>query len=259
MLNFFVLYSPLEQFQIVPIINLTLRTLGVDYSVTNETIILALISIFISSLIVLISKKDGSFGLIPGRLQSIFEAIYNAVGATVNDNIKKGGAYVFPIISVIFIYVLSLNLIGLAPYSFTLTSHLLISLALSISVFIGLIIIGIQVKGKDFVKIFLPGGTSFVLSLLLIPVEILSFVFKPISLGVRLFANMMAGHTLLKVIGGFIVKFIAAGFIGFLAMYIPLLILVPLFGLELGVAVIQTVVIVTLLVIYFQDNTGDDH
>ncbi len=264
MKNFFTLYSPLEQFQIVPIINLALRFLGIDCSVTNESVILIIVFLILFIVFVLLLKKDGSFSIIPGKIQSILEFIYTSIGSVSNENIQKLGsknpaAFVFPILAAVFFYVLSLNLIGLVPYSFTLTSHLVVTLALSISLFIGLIIIGIKVKGKDFVKMFFPGGTSIILSLLLVPVEILSFIFKPISLGVRLFANMMAGHTLLKVIGGFIMKFIAAGSFFFLLMFIPTCILVPLFGLELGVAFIQTLVIITLLAIYIQSKIGDDH
>ncbi len=259
MTTFILLNSPLEQFQIVPILNLACKMLGIDYTFTNETAIIALVFGFSTLLLIIMFGARKTLVLIPGKIQGFFENIYKMVGSTVNDNTKNGGSYIFPIALVIFLYILSLNLVGLIPYSFTLTSHLIVTLALSLSLFFGLIIIGCAVKGPDFAKIFLPGGTSFILSLLLVPVEILSFIFKPISLAVRLFANMMAGHTLLKVIAGFILKVIAGGMFGILFMYIPVCILVPLFGLELGVAFIQTVVFVTLILIYFNDKTGDDH
>ncbi len=259
MFNFIALYSPLEQFQIIPLINLALKFFGVDYTVTNEVFVLALVFLFMFSIFVILLKKDGSYALIPGKIQAVFEEVYNYVASILKDNVKKKPSQAFSILVSIFFFVLCLNLVGLIPYSFTLTSHLIVTLAISVSIFIGLIIIGVMVKGKDFVKLFLPGGTSFVLSLLLVPVEILSFIFKPISLAVRLFANMMAGHTLLKVIAGFILKIIGLTIYGFLIMYIPVCILVPLFGMELGVAFIQTVVVVTLISLYIEDKMGDNH
>ena len=147
-----------------------------------------------------------------------------------------------------------LNLIGLVPYSFTLTSHLIVTFALALFMFIGLNIICVRLHGLEFFSLFLPGGTSFLLALLLVPIELISYIFKPISLSIRLFANMMAGHTLLKVIAGFAWSLSGCTGIFFLLHYIPMLILIPLFGLELGVALIQSFVFSILTCIYLNDS-----
>jgi ATP synthase subunit 6 len=245
--------SPLEQFQVFPIVNLTANFF--DVSITNETIILFLI--FIISYVFFYScahQKDESFFLIPSVWQSFIEIIYSLIMSLVLDNIKNNqNTKFFPLIFFLFLFVLSLNTIGLIPYSFTLTSHLIITLILSLSIFIGINIICLKIHGINFFSLFLPSGTSVSLAFLLIPIEFISYVFKPISLSIRLFANMMAGHTLLKVIVGFSYILLGGTGILFLVQFIPLLILIPLFGLELGVALIQSFVFSTLICIYLND------
>lgn len=172
----------------------------------------------------------------------------------VHENIKdKKSQFFFPLVFSIFLLLLSLNLIGLIPYSFTLTSHLIVTLSLSLSIFIGINIICVKKHGINFFSLFLPSGTSVVLAFLLVPIELLSYIFKPISLSIRLFANMMAGHTLLKVIAGFAFALMSkVGFLFFLH-YIPILILIPLFALEFAVALIQSFVFSILICIYIND------
>jgi len=249
--NFF--FSPLEQFQIIPIIPLHFGI--IDVSITNETIILGVVFFLTVSIALAISKKDSSFYIIPGRFQAILDIIYKLILALVIDNIRDiKGQYFFPLVFAIFLFVLSLNLIGLVPYSFTLTSHLVITLAISLGLFIGINIVCVRIHGMKFFSLFLPSGTSIVLALLLVPIELISYVFKPVSLSIRLFANMMAGHTLLKVIAGFASTLMANVGVLFLLHYIPLLILIPLFGLEFGVALIQSFVFSILICIYLNDS-----
>ena len=251
--NFF-LTSPLEQFQVLPIIGFYFN--GFDISITNETIILGLILFFSVVYFNSILKQDtSSFYIVPSRWQSIIEIIYSLILSLVIDNIRdKKGQYFFPLVFFIFLFILSLNLIGLIPYSFTLTSHLIVTLSLSLAVFIGINIVCIRIHGINFFSLFLPSGTSIVLALLLVPIELISYVFKPISLSIRLFANMMAGHTLLKVIAGFAYTLMSNTGILFMLHYVPLLILIPLFGLELGVALIQSFVFSILICIYLNDS-----
>lgn len=246
--------SPLEQFQIIPLIPFSLGIL--DFTITNANIILALIFFFSFVLISsLLKEKDSSFSIVPNRWQTIIEMIYSLILSLVVDNIQgKKGQLFFPLVFSIFLFVLSLNLIGLIPYSFTLTSHLIVTLGLSLAIFIGINIICVQTHGMNFFSLFLPSGTSVVLALLLVPIELISYVFKPISLSIRLFANMMAGHTLLKVVAGFGYTLMSgAGFV-FLLHVVPLLVLIPLFGLELGVALIQSFVFSILISIYLNDS-----
>jgi len=247
------IFSPLEQFQIIPLFSLTLGIF--DISITNEVIILLLVLFFSSIFFLSPSKiKDNSYLIIPGNCQAIIEILYKMLLSLVTDNIKdKKGQYFFPLVFFIFLFILSLNLIGLVPYSFTLTSHLIVTLSLSLAIFIGINIICIRIHGMHFFSLFLPSGTSFALAFLLVPIELISYIFKPISLSIRLFANMMAGHTLLKVIAGF--AFTLMGNVGilFFLHYVPLLILIPLFGLELGVALIQSFVFSILICIYLND------
>jgi ATP synthase subunit 6 len=170
-------------------------------------------------------------------------------------NIKcNRGQFFFPLIFFLFFFILSVNVIGLVPYSFTLTSHLILTFSLSISVFIGINIVCIKTHGIRFFALFLPNGTSIFLAFLLVPIELVSYIFKPISLSIRLFANMMAGHTLLKVMAGFASTLSKSTGVLFFVHYVPLLILIPLFGLELGIALIQSFVFSVLICIYLNDS-----
>lgn len=196
-------YSPLEQFEIVPIIPFYFGIL--DFSITNETLILAVILFIVFFTFVKMTPINSSYFLTPSHtLYTLFEGMFSLILSMISDNIaSKKGQNFFPFVFSIFAYIVMLNLIGLVPYSFTLTSHLIVTFALALFMFIGINIICIRIHGLEFFSLFLPGGTSFALALLLVPIELISFVFKPISLSIRLFANMMAGHTLLKVIAGF--------------------------------------------------------
>lgn len=246
-------FSPLEQFQIIPII--PVEIFGIDMSITNQAFIAALTLFFTVTFTQLLLRKDKSFSVIPNRWQSIVEIIYKLILSLVVDNIKdKSGQKFFPLVFSIFVLVISLNVIGLIPYSFTLTSHLIVTLALSLSIFVGINIVCVKKHGIKFFCLFLPAGTSVLLAFLLVPIEMISYVFKPISLSIRLFANMMAGHTLLKVIAGFSASLMSASGILFLLHYVPLMILVPLFCLELGVALIQAFVFSILICIYLNDS-----
>jgi ATP synthase subunit 6 len=171
------------------------------------------------------------------------------------DNVGKNkGRYFFPLIFAMFLYILCLNLFGLVPSSFTLSSHLVVTFALSLFVFLGINIICIQTHGIKFFSLFLPQNTPVLLAFLLVPIELISYIFKPVSLSIRLFANMMGGHTLLKIIAGF--AWTMMGFTGtlFVFHYIPLLILIPLFALEAGIALIQSFVFSILICIYVGDG-----
>jgi ATP synthase subunit 6 len=250
------LYTPLEQFQIILLFSIKLFCF--DFSITNLVLVNLLVLLFFSAVVIFFSSssnylKKTSFFFIPSTWQVLVETLYEVSSQLLFDNINKDGEKYFPFISVVFTFVLFSNLIGLIPYSFTATSHLIVTFSLSFSIFIGINIICIQRHRFHMLSLFIPPNTSFGLALLLVPIELLSYIFKPISLGVRLFANLMAGHTLLKVIVGFSWSMLLLE--DFLAVLhvIPLMILVLLMGLELGVALIQACVFTILTCIYLND------
>jgi len=250
------LSTPLEQFQIILLFSIKLFCF--DFSITNLVLVNILILIFFSLFVYFFSSNKNcldaaSFFFIPNTWQVLIETLYEISSQLLFDNINKDGEKYFPFISVIFTFVLFSNLIGLIPYSFTVTSHLIVTFTLSFSIFIGINLICIQKHKFHMMSLFIPSNTSFGLALLLVPIELLSYIFKPISLGVRLFANLMAGHTLLKVIVGFSWSMLLLE--DFLAILhiLPLLILVLLMGLELGVALIQAYVFTILTCIYLND------
>ena len=250
------LYTPLEQFQIILLFSVKLFCF--DFSITNLVLVNLLVLFFFFAIVTLFSSnknylQETSFFFIPNVWQALVEIFYETSLHLLFDNINKDGEKYFPFISVIFTFVLFSNLIGLIPYSFTATSHLIVTFTLSFSIFIGINIICIQKHRFHMLSLFIPANTAFGLALLLVPIELLSYVFKPISLGVRLFANLMAGHTLLKVIVGFSWSMLLLE--DFLAIFhiVPLLILILLMGLELGVALIQAYVFTILTCIYLND------
>jgi ATP synthase subunit 6 len=250
-LNFF---SPLEQFVVNPVLT-PFFFFFFGLSFTNQFLIF-LLSFFILSIFLFSLQKETTHSLfvIPNNWQILTEQINLLIKSLIVDNIKNTKSeYFLPLLYSIFFFILILNLVGLIPYSFTITSHIIVTFSLALAVFIGINIIGFRKHGLHYFSLFLPPGTSVLLSFLLIPIEVISYVFKPVSLSIRLFANMMAGHTLLKVIAGFGYSLLCIGSSFFLLHYLPLIVLLPLFVLELGVALIQTFVFSILICIYIND------
>ena len=251
------LWTPLEQFQIISLFSIKLFSL--DFSITNLVLINVIVLIFFSLIVSFASSnfdslEKTSFFFIPNSWQVLIESVYETSSQLLFDNINEEGEKYFPFISVLFSFILFSNLIGLIPYSFTVTSHLIVTFTLSLAVFIGVNIIGFQKHGLNFFSLFLPANTGFFLALVLVPIELVSYIAKPISLGVRLFINLMAGHTLLKVIVGFAWSMLLLeDFLSFAHVF-PLLVLVILMGLELAVALIQAYVFTILTCIYLNDS-----
>ena len=247
------IFSPLSQFEILP--GIPLRFLLLDITFTNGSLIFVLVFIIFLVLYCFITNsKDSTINAHLNGWQLLLLSIFNLTKGVVIDNIGSiKGSKFFPLIFSIFIYIVCFNLIGLIPYSFTTTSHIIGTFCLSFFLFFGLNIIAVRIHGYKVFSLFLPSGTSFLLAFLLIPIELISYIFKPISLSIRLFANMMAGHTLLKVIAGFAYTMMGLSGIIFFVHYVPLLILIPLFLLELGVSLIQAFVFSVLICIYLND------
>lgn len=249
------LLAPLEQFQILSLFSFKL--IGFDLSITNFLVInlLSLMNILFIIYLNNYYNNKNIFYYITNTWQFFLELNLNLVSNLLSDIITKESQKYLPFILTIFNFIFFSNLIGLLPYSFTSTSHLFITFNLSFSIFIGINLIIIRKYNFQFFSIFLPSNTSFLLALILVPIEFVSYIAKPVSLGVRLFINLMAGHTLLKVIVGFSWSLLELE--NFLSLYllIPIITLIILFGLELGVALIQTYVFIILTCIYIQDGS----
>lgn len=191
-------------------------------------------------------------------LNSYTEGAVNGLNSVssqlITDSLKESSEMYFPFLNFLLFFILAGNLIGLVPYSFTTTSHLVVTFLLSFSIFIGLNALAVVHHKTKFFSLFLPSGTTIFLALLLVPIEIVSYYAKPISLGVRLFINLMAGHTLLKVILMFSWNILVLESIKVFLLVVPVIILVLLVGLETGVAFIQTYVFITLTCIYLQES-----
>ena len=250
------LLTPLEQFQIISLLPLTF--LNLDFSITNLLLINILTLVFFISIVYFFSSNTNylqqtPFYLVPNSWQICIETIYDLVSQLLFDNINLEGEKYFPYISMIFMFILFSNLIGLIPYSFTVTSHIVVTFTLSFSIFIGVNIIGFQRHSLNMLSLIIPANSSLALALVLVPIEFVSYIAKPISLGVRLFINLMAGHTLLKVIVGFAWSMLLLEDLMAVIHLVPLLLLVILMGLELGVALIQAYVFTILTCIYLND------
>ena len=243
------IFSPLEQFSIISIIPLHLGNIYLSF--TNSAFYIFLAISLVSLLFYLVTQNGGF--LVPSRWQSLVEMIYEFVVSLVDEQIGIKGRKFFPLIFTTFVFLLFTNLIGMIPYSFTATSHMVVTFGLSLSLFVGVTIVGFQVHGLHFFSFLLPKGAPLVLAPLLVVLELVSYCFRAVSLGVRLFANMMAGHTLVKILSGFAWTMLSVG--GFLAAasVIPFAIVFALTGLEIGVACLQAYVFTILTCIYLND------
>ena len=233
--------NPLEQFKIERIVPLHIGKLDVSY--TNSALLMTIVVVLITAL-VLIGTRRAS--LVPGRLQSMVEMTYEFVADMIDSNVGREARDYLPFVFTLFTFILAANLIGLIPYSFTITSHIIVTFALAAVVFIGVTIIGIVRHGFHFLSLFVPHGVPLPLLVILVPIEVLSYFIRPFTLSIRLFDNMLAGHTMLAIFGGF------AASIGLLAIF-PVAINTALIGLELLVAVLQAYVFAILTCLYLRD------
>lgn len=238
--------SPLHQFEINTIVPLKLGSL--DISFTNSSLMMVITLVIASSLMILGMSRAR---VVPGRWQSIAEMSYEFIAGLIKDTIGDGGKKYFPLVFALFMFVLLGNMLGMVPYAFTWTSHIIVTFAFALVIFLGVTILGFIKHGLHFFSFFAPAGVPKVMWLLLIPIEVISYLSRPISLAVRLFANMLAGHTLLKVIAGFV---FALGAISFgVGGILPLALLTALTGLELVIAFLQAYVFAILTCLYIND------
>lgn len=235
-------HSPLEQFQIKRLIPIDLG--GIDASFTNSALFM-LIAVALITLFLTYATR--SRALVPDRLQSMAELSYEFIANMIRENVGGEGRRYFPFIFTLFMFILFGNLLGMMPFTFTFTSHIIVTFALAAVVFIGVTVIGFVRHGSGFLKLFVPSGVPVALVPFLVMIELLSYLTRPISLSVRLFANMMAGHTMLKVIAGFVIA------LGFLGGWAPLALVVALTALEILIAFLQAYVFTILTCIYLND------
>lgn len=244
------LLNPMEQFELISLI--PLRGGNVDISFTNSALMMFL-SVCVFVLLIQLITVNGGGTIIPNRWQIVVEAIYDLVLNMLLQNVGYRGLRFFPLIFSLFSFVLMCNLMGMVPYSFTATSYFAVTFGLALMVFITVNVVLIQEHGIKALGFFMPPGCPMILAPMLIAIEFFGHFFKVVSLSVRLFANMTAGHCLLKIFAGFAWSMLTAGGFMIIAHFLPLAILFPLIGLEFGVAVVQAYVFSILICIYLQE------
>lgn len=246
--------NPIEQFEIKPLINIPAGSL--DLSFTNSSLWM---TIAVITSIVFLTMAMRRKALVPGRSQVMAEGLYEFVANMIRENIGPKGRQYFPLIFTVFVAVLLGNMLGMLPYSFTFTSHLVVNAALAFLIFFVVVIIGFAKHGTHFLHIFMPPGMPLWLTPLIVPIEVLSFLIRPVTLSVRLFANMIAGHIMLKVFAGFSTGMAAAGVAGVAFGVLPMLFNTVLIGFEILIAFLQAYVFAVLSCIYLKDTVEIGH
>jgi F-type H+-transporting ATPase subunit a len=235
------LANPVEQFKIEPLIPLEIG--GVNVSFTNSSLYMVVAVVLATGFLTL---SVSGRALVPGRWQSMAELMYEFVANMIRDNVGSEGRKYFPFIFSLFMFVLFGNLVGMVPYTFTYTSHIIVTFGLAIVIFIGVTIIGFARHGAGYLRMFFPHGAPLATAVILVPIELISYCSRPFSLAIRLFANMTVGHIILKVMAGFI---IALGVFGIA----PMAFLGGVTVLEFGIALLQAYVFTILTCIYLHD------
>jgi F-type H+-transporting ATPase subunit a len=241
--------NPMHQFNVYrigPEISLG----NVDISFTNASLFMIISALAIISVFFVGTKRKT---IVPTKIQLLTELSYTFVSKMISDTAGSKAKPYFPFIFSLFMFVLFCNMLGMLPYSFTVTSHIIVTFALAAVIFIGVTIIGFANHGVGYLKLFIPSGVPIVLLPLIVIIEIISYLARPVSLSVRLFANMMAGHTMLKVFGGFVIS------LGIIGGWLPLSFTVALTGLEILIAFLQAYVFAILTCIYLSDALNLNH
>ena len=247
--------DPISQFQISKI--LPLEVAEYDISFTNSALFMAA-TVGVSAAFLILTTSGR--GLVPGRLQSISEMCYEFVADLLRESAGSEGMKFFPLVFSLFVFILVANLFGMFPYFFTVTSHIIVTAALALLVMAIVIGYGFWKNGLGFLKLFVPSGVPGVLIPLIVAIEVMSFISRPISLSVRLFANVLAGHITLKVFSGFIIMLTGAlGIGGAIVSILPLAFTVALTALEFLVAFLQAYVFAILTCMYLNDAIHPSH
>ena len=246
--------NPLHQFEIQPIVPLHIGNIDVSY--TNSSL-WRTIGVIVSILMLTIAVRPHA--LVPGRLQMASEMLYDFIASMIRENMGPKGRKFFPLIFTLFVVVMMGNSLGLLPFSFTYTSHIIVTVALALMIFAMVIVLGLIKHGLHFFTLFVPPSTPMWLLPLIFTLELVSFFVRPVTLSVRLFANMMAGHIVLKVFAAFSVSALALGTAGWIAGLVPMLFNSILIGFELLIAYLQAYVFAVLSCIYLKDALELEH
>jgi F-type H+-transporting ATPase subunit a len=248
--------DPIHQFQINKIFTIG-HIGGQEIAFTNSSLYMVIAVGIIATLLV---GMTSSRAIVPGRLQSLAELSYEFIATTIRSTAGSEGMKFFPLVFAIFMFILVVNMVGLIPYAFTVTSHIIITVSLALLVFFTVLIYGFWKNGMRFFKLFVPSGVPIYILPLVVFIEVFSFLLRPVSHSVRLFANMLAGHIALKVFAGFIPLLAAGlGVVGWIGGTLPLGMVVALTALELLVAFLQAYVFTILTCIYLNDAIHPGH
>ena len=247
--------DPIHQFQIKNLLTFG-HIGGAEIAFTNSALYMLIAVAVIGALTI---GATASRALVPGRLQSVTEMSYEFIADTLRSSAGSEGMKFFPLVFSLFMYILVVNMIGLIPYTFTVTSHIIITASLALLVFTIVIAYGFWKNGLHFFKLFAPSGIPIILMPLIILIEVMSFLSRPLSHSLRLFANMLAGHITLKVFAGFITMLGAFGFFGWLGALVPFALVVAVTALEFLVAFLQAYVFAILTCIYLNDAIHPGH
>ena len=245
--------DPIHQFQITKLFTIG-HIGGQEIAFTNSSAYMFLAVAVISLMMIGTGRQ-----LVPGRLQSVAEISYEFVASMLRSSAGSEGMKFFPLVFSLFMFIAVSNLIGIIPYTFTVSSHLIVTVALALLVFFIVLFYGIYKNGLKFFKLFVPSGVPVFIMPIVVPIEIISFFLKPISHSVRLFANMLAGHIALKVFASFIGMLGAIGVVGWFGAVLPLGLTIALTALELLVAFLQAYVFAILTCIYLNDAIHPGH
>lgn len=246
--------DPIHQFQISKLIPIEVG--GLDFSFTNSAAFMVATVVTAGAFLFLTTS---SRGLVPSRMQSVSEMAYEFVASMLRDAAGSQGMRFFPFVFSLFMFVLVANLLGLFPYFFTVTSQIIVTFALALLVIGTVIVYGFFKHGFGFLKLFVPSGIPGLLVPLVVVIEMISFLSRPVSLSVRLFANMLAGHITLKVFAGFVTSLSAMGAVGVAGSILPLFMTVAITGLEVLVAFLQAYVFAVLTCMYLNDAVHPGH
>jgi F-type H+-transporting ATPase subunit a len=245
--------DPIHQFDLHRILHINIG--GWDLSFTNSALFM-LLAVALTTLFFFVATQARA--LVPGRMQSVAEIAHDFVAGMVTESMGKGGMKFFPLVFTLFAFIFACNMLGMIPGAFTVTSHIAVTAALAALVFLTVIIVGFAKNGLGFLKLFAPSGIPLFIMPLIVLIEVISFLSRPLSHSIRLFANMLAGHIALKVFGGFVVMLLGAGAFSILAP-LPLLMAIALTALEVLVAFVQAYVFTMLTCMYLNDALHPGH